>query len=137
MSYGLGVFGWGVDSVTPAASEEAPITLVTSRKILPSGKIEVDDDGNFAPMSDTHQRVFLLLQRCVFPPYIGLDFEAQVDAEVRSKLAVLTDGSNPTITLRGPTEDTPAIVVDTTVNTGRVKVYFVDNAYNTPDSVTI
>lgn len=125
--YGNGSYGsspFGLAAI--AGDAEPPVVLVTSRKITTAGIDEQDENGNFPPMPDSHQRLFLALQLCEFPPLIGLDYEASVDAEIRSKAAVL--GSDITIT---------SIVIVTHVNGGRITVNFTDNYLNLPSSVTL
>jgi hypothetical protein len=77
-------------------------------------------------MPDSHQRLLLALQLCEFPPLIGLDYEAAVDAEIRDKATVL--GGDITIT---------SIDVLPYVNGGRITVNFTDNYLNQPSSVTL
>lgn len=125
--YGSGPFGnspFGLASI--AGEDEAPIVLVTSRKITTMGTEEQDSDGNFTSMPDSHQRLILALQLCEFPENIGLDYEAQMDAEIRAKAELL--GSDITIT---------SVDVTSFVNGGRVVVKFIDNVYNAPSSVTL
>jgi hypothetical protein len=125
--FGNGPFGsnpLGLASI--AGLPEAPIKLVTSRSIDVNGKEAQDSDGNFSSMPDSHQRLLLALQLCEFPPLIGLDYEAAVDAEIRDKATVL--GSDITIT---------SIDVLPYVNGGRITVNFTDNYLNQPSSVTL
>ncbi len=125
--YGSGVYGasaFGLASI--AGEDEAPIILVTSRMIDTNGVEVQDSDGNFTSMPDSHQRLKLALALCVFPPLIGLDYEASVDAEIRDKASIL--GDDITIT---------SIVVVPYINGGRITVNFTDNYYNQPSSLTL
>lgn len=125
--YGNGVYGsspFGLASI--AGADEATIVLVTSRDIDTQGTEEQDSDGNFSETPDTHQRLRLSLALCEFPPLVGLDYEAAVDAEIRDKATVL--GGDITIT---------SVEVVPYVNGGRITVNFIDNYLNQPSSVTL
>jgi len=125
--FGNGVFGTGSFGLASIAGlPEAPIKLVTSRKIETNGTEERDADGNFTEMPDSHQRLLLSLQLCEFPPLVGLDYEAAVDAEIRDKASVL--GDDITIT---------SIDILPYVNGGRITVNFTDNVLNQPSSVIL
>lgn len=127
MSYGQGPYGSNPFGLAAIANEdEVPIVLVTSRKITIDGIDEQDSNGNFLQMPDTHSRLFLALQLCEFPPLIGLDYEASVDAEIRDKATPL--GTDITIT---------SIDIAPVVNGGRFTVNFIDNILNQPSSVTL
>jgi hypothetical protein len=101
--FGAGPFGLSPFGI-PAEdwSEETPTVLRSSRKVnLVTGKVEVDDDGNFEGMDDIGQRVVLAVKRAKIPPLQGISFDEEMQQEIRRVLteASLTTGLPPDIDL--------------------------------------
>lgn len=132
MAFGTGPYGLGSLGVAlPLPDEEAATTLVTSRKIdFVNGLFVGDGEGNPDGMNDIHQRIGILLSQAKWPGTIGNDFAASVEAEIRYRLQPLLQPPTPDITIM-------AVVVETRVNSGRIRVDFQNNLLNVPDSVTI
>lgn len=73
--------------------------LSSSRKVNIRGRYEVNDEGGFAPMDDTAQRVLLLTAFALppDPPFIDQRFAQTVQQNWRKALEELTRGPRPAI----------------------------------------
>lgn len=131
MSFGTGVFGYGLGYSPPAFTEEPPITLVSSQQVdLVAGTLGYDDDGNEIGMDDTGQRIVLLARTAKQPGIQGPDFVAAVEDEIRKALFPVTGGTPPDATIT-------SIAVVPTADGAQTTITYVNNLTNTETSITL
>lgn len=131
MSFGTGIFGFGLGYTPPTSDDEAPVTLVSSQEIdLVAGTLSYDDDGNEEGMDDTAQRILLCARTAKLPTIMGEDFEAAVENELRIALQPVTGGTPPDATI-------VSIEVARHLNGCRPKITYRNNLTDTETSITL
>lgn len=129
---GFGPFGTTGFGIPIADLEDAVRTsLSSSRKIDAETMTYVEnDDGGFDPMSDTAQRVLLLIAFEVKePPILDARYPAIMEARIRKALSPLTSGREPAIKILSISVGTDGR------QTGRKRIVFKDLKSSTTQTV--
>ncbi|MBU0572033.1 MAG: hypothetical protein KKG95_08180 [Candidatus Omnitrophica bacterium] len=102
MPFGVGPYGVGPYGL-PLAILPGELTapIHSSRYIDKDGRYIIDaETGEFAPMDDVHQRIYLLLAyNFEMPKLVGKDFDNDLKSRVRTALILLTQPPEPAIRL--------------------------------------
>lgn len=100
MGFGSGSYGSSpYGSTDPAYSTAELSSLSSSRKINAQGRYEINDEGGFEAVSDSAQRVQLLVAfaTSTLPKTLDNTTTRTIEARIREALAPLTDGRAPYI----------------------------------------
>jgi hypothetical protein len=140
LGFGTVPFGLSPFGIPPEPFvDETPTILRSSRKVnLVTGRVELDDDGNFDGMDDIAQRVVLAVRQAVIPELQGVAFDEQMQQEIRRVIAEaeLTTGNAPSITLVRQDGQRP-ILITAKPNGADISISYLNNLTGTETSVTI